>query len=61
MQKAASMASALVLFSPPAVLIFLADVRAKLAKLEHQAQVVACTISTAVLIFGLCTHNTSTA
>ena len=43
MQKAASMASALVLFFPPTVLIF-ACIRAKLTKLE------CC----AVLIFYLC-------
>ena len=60
MQKAASMASALVLFFLPAVLI-LAGERVKLAVLEHLAQIVASTISTAVLIFGLGTHNTSTA
>ena len=58
MQKAASMARALVLFFSPSCANFLACVRAKPSnslKLEHPEQVVACTISTAVLIFGLCT------
>ena len=58
MEKAASVASALVLFFPQGVLIFglcsTQCVRTKLAlslKLEHPEQVVACSISTAVLIF----------
>ena len=54
------MASALVLFFPPAVLISGHCTR-KLAQLEHPAQEVACKISTAVLVFGLGAHNTSTA
>ena len=48
------------IFSPSCANFFAGE-RVKLAELEHLAQIVASTISTAVLIFGLGTHNASTA
>ena len=62
MEKAGSVASALVLFFPPSCANFWACVRAKPSvslKREHPEQVVACTISTARLIFGPCTKLSS--
>ena len=53
-QKSASMASALVLFFPLAVLIFRLSTR-KMCLFWASAKVVIRTIGTAVLIFGLCT------